>query len=240
MKHAKPTKFNYKYLYLIIPAILILIIGFIYAFNKKKINDEVDWMTMKEEQKLNVPIENQMPDLPNGCEVTSLSMMMNYYGIRVTKNELANNIKHVDSFTNGGKYRGNPNQGFVGHMSIENAGWCVYNGPLYDVARKYTNRIQNATGSDFLQVLKLVLGGHPVLIITTTTFNEVNNMQVWETNSGRVNVTPSSHACVITGYNKKKRVVYLNNPYGIKNQAVNWHNLQRSYDQQGKQALYIK
>lgn len=99
MKHAKPTKFNYKYLYLIIPAILILIIGFIYAFNKKKINDEVDWMTMKEEQKLNVPIENQMPDLPNGCEVTSLSMMMNYYGIRVTKNELANNIKHVDSFT---------------------------------------------------------------------------------------------------------------------------------------------
>lgn len=91
-------------------------------------------------------------------------------------------------------------------MSIENAGWCVYNGPLYDVARKYTNRIQNATGSDFLQVLKLVLGGHPVLIITTTTFNEVNNMQVWETNSGRVNVTPSSHACVITGYNKKKEL----------------------------------
>ena len=56
-------------------------------------------------------------------------------------------------------------------------------------------------------------------------------MQTWETNSGKVNVTPSSHACVITGYNKKKKVVYLNNPYGFKNQAVNWHKLEQSYDQ---------
>ncbi|NMB31359.1 MAG: hypothetical protein GX990_01610, partial [Lactobacillus sp.] len=87
--------------------------------------------------------------------------------------------------------------------------------------------------------LKLVSDGHPVLIITTTTFSRVNNMQTWETNSGKVNVTPSSHACVITGYNKKKKVVYLNNPYGFKNQAVNWHKLEQSYDQQGRQALYI-
>jgi uncharacterized protein YvpB len=45
---------------------------------------------------------------------------------------------------------------------------------------------------------------------------------------------------VITGYNKQKKLVYVNNPYGIKNQPVNWHNLELSYDQQGRQALYIK
>ena len=240
MNNMKHKKTNYKYLYIIIPAVLILVMGLTYILVKNKIDNEFNWISMKEEQKLNVPIENQMPDLPNGCEVTSLSMLLNYYGIRVTKNELAQNIQHVSSFTNNGKYRGNPNQGFVGYMSIENAGWCVYNGPLYNVARKYTNRIQNATGSDFLSILKLVSDGHPVLIITTTTFNRVNNMQTWETNTGKVNITPSSHACVITGYDKKKRIVYLNNPYGIKNQAVNWNNLENSYNQQGKQALYIK
>lgn len=240
MNNMKHKKTNYKYLYIIIPAVLILVMSLTYILVKNKIDNEFNWISMKEEQKLNVPIENQMPDLPNGCEVTSLSMLMNYYGIRVTKNELAQNIQYVSSFTNNGKYRGNPNQGFVGYMSIENAGWCVYNGPLYNVARKYTNRIQNATGSDFLSILKLVSDGHPVLIITTTTFNRVNNMQTWETNTGKVNITPSSHACVITGYDKKKRIVYLNNPYGIKNQAVNWNNLENSYNQQGKQALYIK
>lgn len=233
-------KFNLKNLFWIIPAAVILIIGSIYLFNKNKIDDEVDWMTIKQEQKLDVPLENQMPDLPNGCEVTSLSMLMNYYGIKVNKNELAENIQHVDFFTDGGKYRGNPNQGFVGHMSIANAGWCVYNGPLYNVARKYTTHIENITGSDFLSLLKLVSNGHPVLIITTTTFNRVNDMQTWDTNTGKVNVTPSSHACVITGYSKPKKVIYVNNPYGYKNQPVNWKNLQASYNQQGRQALYIR
>lgn len=233
-------KFNLKNLFWIIPATIILIIGAIYLFNKNKINDEIDWMTMKQEQKLNVPLENQMPDLPNGCEVTSLSMLMNYYGIKVSKNELAETIQHVDSFTDGGKYRGNPHQGFVGHMTIANAGWCVYNEPLYNVARKYTSHIENITGSDFLSLLKLVSNGHPVMIITTTTFNKVNNMQTWDTNTGKINVTPSSHACVITGYSKPKKVVYVNNPYGYKNQPVNWKNLQASYNQQGRQALYIR
>lgn len=233
-------KFNLKNLFWIISATIILIIGAIYLFNKNKINDEINWMTMKQEQKLNVPLENQMPDLPNGCEVTSLSMLMNYYGIKVSKNELAETIQHVDSFTDGGKYRGNPHQGFVGHMTIANAGWCVYNEPLYNVARKYTSHIENITGSDFLSLLKLVSTGHPVMIITTTTFNKVNNMQTWDTNTGKVNVTPSSHACVITGYSKPKKVVYVNNPYGYKNQPVNWKNLQASYNQQGRQALYIR
>ena len=233
-------KFNLKNLFWIIPAAIILIIGAIYLFNKNKINDEINWMTMKQEQKLNVPLENQMPDLPNGCEVTSLSMLMNYYGIKVSKNELAETIQHVDSFTDGGKYRGNPHQGFVGHMTIANAGWCVYNEPLYNVARKYTSHIENITGSDFLSLLKLVSNGHPVMIITTTTFNKVNNMQTWDTNTGKVNVTPSSHACVITGYSKPKKVVYVNNPYGYKNQPVNRKNLPASYNQQGRQALYIR
>ena len=233
-------KFNLKNLFWIIPAAIILIIGAIYLFNKNKINDEINWMTMKQEQKLNVPLENQMPDLPNGCEVTSLSMLMNYYGIKVSKNELAETIQHVDSFTDGGKYRGNPHQGFVGHMTIANAGWCVYNEPLYNVARKYTSHIENITGSDFLSLLKLVSNGHPVMIITTTTFNKVNNMQTWDTNTGKVNVTPSSHACVITGYSKPKKVVYVNNPYGYKNQPVNWKNLQASYNEQGRQALYMR
>ena len=75
----KKQKFDLKYLFLLIPITLILIIGLIYLFNKNKIDNEINWMTMKEEQRLNVPLENQLPDLPNGCEVTSLSMLLNHY-----------------------------------------------------------------------------------------------------------------------------------------------------------------
>lgn len=214
-------------------ALLVVLAGVIFV----KMNPQLDFFTIKDEQKLNVPLEKQMPDLPNGCEVTSLSMLLNYYHINVTKDELASKIKHVSSYD--GKYRGNPNEGFVGYMNQANGGWCVYNGPLYDVASKYTDRIQNATGDSFDQIIELVADGHPVMIITTLKFRRVNDMQTWKTRQGIVHVTPSSHACVITGYNKKNNTVLVNDPYGYKNRKVNWKNIEESYNQQGKQALYL-
>ncbi|MBD5430097.1 C39 family peptidase [Lactobacillus sp.] len=225
----------------LIESLLILLIFIILAFfSIQKLASNWDWLTLRPQQELNVPLENQYPDLPNGCEVTSLSMLLNYYGYKTNKDKLASEIAHVDSFTNNGKYRGNPNEGFVGYMNIANAGWCVYNKPLYNVARKYTKKVRNYTGHSFLQVMKLVSKGHPVLIITTTKFNKVSDMQTWQTNEGKVNVTPSSHACVITGYNKKKKLVYVNDPFGTKNKKISWNNLEASYNQQGKQSIYIQ
>lgn len=240
MKRISRTK-KYKRRRRILYAVLLLmtagVVGLVLNFNK--IYDEYDWLTLRPEQKINVPLEKQLPDLPNGCEVTSLSMLLNYYDIDVSKLELSSNIKHVSSFI-GNNYRGNPHEGFVGYMSIKNAGWCVYNEPLYNVARKYTKRIRNYSGNDFVRVLKLVSKGHPVMIITTLKFDRVNDMQTWQTKQGKVHVTPSSHACVITGYNKKKRIVYVNDPYGVKNKKVSLKKIEASYNQQGKQALYVQ
>ena len=41
---------------------------------------------------LDVPTILQKPELPRGCEVTSLAMMLNYAGIEVNKMELAEKI----------------------------------------------------------------------------------------------------------------------------------------------------
>lgn len=220
---------------------VLLIAGLIFGcLNTKEIINHYDWLTLSSKQKINVPLEKQYPELPNGCEVTSLTMLLRYYNIKVTKLDLSEKINHVASFTDNGRYRGNPHVGFVGYMSLANAGWCVYNEPLTQVAGKYTNRIQNFTGHDFIQVMKLVSDKHPVLIITTTNFDRVKDMQTWSTKQGIVHVTPSSHACVITGFNKKKRQIYVNDPFGHKNKKVSWSGLERSYNQQGKQALFLK
>lgn len=58
---------------------------------------------------LNVPLINQMddPKLYNGCEVTSLAMVLNYNGIDVTKSELADNIETVPFQYDNGEH-GNP------------------------------------------------------------------------------------------------------------------------------------
>lgn len=235
----KKKRFSIKAILLIFLGLVLL--GVIFSgLNSNSLKDRYDWVTLKSAQKLDVPLENQYPELPNGCEVTSLSMLLQYYGIKVNKLNLSENIKHVSSYTDDGKYRGNPHVGFVGYMSQANAGWCVYNEPLEQIGLKYTNRIKNFTNHDFIQVMKLVSDGHPVLIITTTNFNHVNDMQTWQTAQGEVQVTPSSHACVITGFDKKERIVYVNDPFGTKNKKVPWQNLEKSYNQQGKQALYLE
>lgn len=235
----KRKKSSAKKLLHLILGVLILGLG-LAVINSNSFQDKYDWLTLKSSQKLTVPLEKQYPELPNGCEVTSLSMLLRYYNIKVNKLTLSENINHVPSFTDNGKYRGNPHVGFVGYMSQANAGWCVYNEPLEQVARKYTNRIQNFSGHDFIQVLKLVSNGHPVLIITTTKFNRVNDMQTWQTAQGEVKVTPSSHACVITGFDKKAQTVLVNDPFGYQNKVVSWAKLEKSYNQQGKQALYLQ
>lgn len=240
-KKTRTKSHKKKSLIILIVSILIFLgVGSYVTLNFSSIQNEYYYISSKKSQKLDVPLENQFPELPNGCEVTSLSMLLNYYGVKVTKMRLAHDIEHVSSFSEDGQYRGDPNDGFVGYMSIAKAGWCVYNGPLYDVGRKFTSRMENLTGSSFNKVIKTVSDGHPVVIITTLNFKKVNDMQKWSTRRGYAYVTPSSHACVITGYDKDKNIVYVNDPYGEKNKAVSWKNIEASYNQQGKQALTIK
>lgn len=86
----------------------------------------------------------------------------------------------------------------------------------------------------------MVSNGHPVMIITTLKYDRVNDMRTWQTKQGKVNVTSSSHACVVTGYNKKKGIVYVNDPYGVKDKKVSLKKIEASYNQQGKQALYVE
>ncbi|MGG1676249.1 C39 family peptidase [Neobacillus sp. NRS-1170] len=188
---------------------------------------------------LDVPLLNQMdkPLLYNGCEVTSLAMILNYNGVKVTKNELAENIKTVPLTYSNGK-KGNPNAGFVGDMA-HGPGLGVYNGPVYELAQKYAgDKAVNLTGSPFTDLLKKVSQGHPVWIITTTSFAPVSVFQTWDTPQGKIDITFSEHSVVITGYDEN--YIYINDPYGSKNKKLDRDNFIKAWEQMGKQAMVIE
>ena len=189
--------------------------------------------------KLDVPLINQMdqPMLYNGCEITSLAMILNYHGVKVTKNELANKVKKVPLTYNDGK-KGNPNAGFVGDMA-HGPGLGVYNGPVLELAQKYVgDRAVNLTNHSFDEVLEEVGKGLPVWIITTSRFAPVSVFQTWNTPQGKIKITFSEHSVVITGYDEK--YIYINNPYGVKNQKLNRASFIKAWEQMGKQAIVIK
>ena len=45
---------------------------------------------------IHVPLINQFPELPSGCEIVATTMLLNWYGYKVDKLLLANSIKLQD------------------------------------------------------------------------------------------------------------------------------------------------
>lgn len=189
---------------------------------------------------LDVPLLNQLdpPALLLGCEVTSLAMVLQYNGIAVSKNELAEKLPSVPIYYDNGLH-GNPNEGFVGDVTGYDYGFCVYHGPIASLAAQYisTERVKDITGSGFDAVLSALNQGHPVWVVTTTTFLPVDDMEMWQTPTGPVGITYFMHSVAIVGYDVDS--IYLNNPYGIKNQAIDRAGFIQSWEQMGNQAIYI-
>jgi uncharacterized protein YvpB len=187
---------------------------------------------------LDVPLLLQMdaPRLYNGCEVTSLAMLLQFHGLSVTKNELANKITRVPLNYQDGK-KGNPNVGFVGNME-DGPGLGVYHEPIFKLAQSYVNdRAEDLTKQPFSVVIDKLAAGSPVWVIITSSFAPTSEMKTWNTPQGPVEVTFKMHSVVITGYDQES--IFINDPYGGKNKKVNKENFIKAWEQMGSQAIVI-
>lgn len=193
---------------------------------------------VKREVLLDVPLFNQMdsPRLYNGCEITSLAMVMNYEGISISKNELANEINIVPLRYQNGDY-GNPNEGFVGNMQ-DGPGLGVYHEPIFKLAQKHFNdRAENLTGKQFGELLKKVADGSPVWVITTASLTPAASFKNWDTPDGQVKVSFQMHSVAITGYDEN--YIFVNDPYGTKNRKVPIDSFISAWELMGSQAVVI-
>jgi uncharacterized protein YvpB len=187
---------------------------------------------------LDVPLLKQMdaPRLYNGCEVTSLAMLLQFHGLSVTKNELATKITRVPLNYQDGK-KGNPNVGFVGNME-DGPGLGVYHEPIFKLAQSYVNdRAEDLTKQPFSVVIDKLAAGSPVWVIITSSFAPTSEIKTWNTPQGPVEVTFKMHSVVITGYDQES--IYINDPYGGKNKKVNKENFIKAWEQMGSQAIVI-
>ena len=187
---------------------------------------------------INVPLIAQNPELPRGCEVTSLAMLLNHAGIAVDKMTLAEQIKKVPFEEN--ELKGNPNDGFVGSMyTFDQPGLGVYHVPIFELAEQYLpNRIIDLTGSNFEEILKNIDSGKPIWVIANTWYSYVPETYwyTWKTSGGDIQITYKEHSVVLTGYDETH--VYFNDPLAvIKDRRVLKREFEKAYNQMGKQAI---
>lgn len=186
---------------------------------------------------IDVPEIRQYPELPRGCEVTSLAMLLEQAGVKVGKMELARQIKTEPYYQNG--QFGNPNEGFVGSMTDRNQrGYGVYHEPLARLARNYLPyQIVDLSGKPFDAVLERLRAGFPVVVITNVTFRPLpkSDFQTWTTADGPVTVTNMEHAVLVTGFDQNQ--IFFNNPLGGKNETADKTAFIQAWQQMGSQAV---
>lgn len=205
-----------------------------------------DKKQLPESIKLDVPILLQYPELARGCEVTSLAMILSFNGKKVSKMELAQQIKKdptpYSRDGNGRIYYGNPYDGFVGDIyNLKKNGYGVYHGPVAELAKNYFgDKVFDITGLEFEDVLYFLSKGNPIWVVANSTYAPLKEeaFQMWHTPTGIVKVTSKEHAVVMTGYDDQ--YIYINDPlYSHKNRSVDRNNFKKAWEQMGNQAIVI-
>ncbi len=196
---------------------------------------------LKDSVLLKPPIINQLPELPRGCEVTSLAMLLSYRGVNVSKMTLADEVKKDTTPYRiiGGKINyGNPHNGFVGRMdTLEGNGLGVYNEPIEELLRKYVpDSTINLTGLEFEDLFYYLNSNVPVWIITNATFNRLpaSEFETWHTADGPIEITYREHSVLVTGYDDN--YIYFNDPYGYTSKAGRKGFIE-AWKQMGRQAV---
>ena len=189
-----------------------------------------------------VPLINQHPELPTGCELTALTMLLQHQGIQVTKQQIAKEVKRVPTpYSYKGKlYGGDPSQGFVGDP-FSSRGFGVYKDALLPLIEKYLpGRSEDLSGGDFSQIYAALDEGKPVLLWCTISMLNVDTRKsYWMTPEGKtIEWKTPEHAMVAVGYDDE--YIYLNDPYVGQQRKYKKQVVINRWSQMGKQAITIK
>lgn len=179
--------------------------------------------------KMNVPIVRQKPELPTGCEVTSLAMALKYKGIKVDKITLAKTMPYTTTL--------DPNKGFVG-SPFKTSGETINPVKLQVLAKAYRSKSADLTGASIVTIEKEVRAGNPVLVWYTMGY--VYPKDEYLTRNGHKYWFPEPlHCIVVTGASSSS--FYINDPLnGNKNYPITKERFNKIYTKMGKRALVVR
>ncbi|TVY06766.1 hypothetical protein FPZ49_27775 [Paenibacillus cremeus] len=190
---------------------------------------------------LDAPLVFQKPELPSGCELTSLTMLLNYYGVKKTKMQLLPEMKRDTTpirYNKDGSiaYWGNPNLGFVGEITGSSKGFGIYHTALMDLLQKYVPSAVDLSRESFNKLEDQLLAGFPSVVWTTIDYNVPDNWVIWDSPIGPIQTTFMEHAVLLVGFDEQ--FVYVNDPLsGRSKQKIEKERFIATWEAMGQQAL---
>ncbi|WP_284638873.1 C39 family peptidase [Paenibacillus silviterrae] len=190
---------------------------------------------------LDAPIVRQLPELPSGCEITSLTMLLQFYGLDIGKMELVKEMKRDTTpikWNRDGSiaYWGNPNTGFVGDVTGNRKGFGIYHTALFETLKMHVPTAVDLTRKPFSELENQLLKGIPVVAWTTINYQVPDKWVTWDTPIGPIETTFMEHAVLLVGFDDQ--FVYVNDPFSGKSK----HKLDKAqfistWEAMGRQAI---
>jgi uncharacterized protein YvpB len=184
------------------------------------------------------PYISQKPELPTGCEVTSLAMVLSYLGFDVDKLTLADSYLPKGTTQDSSIY-----DAFIGNPRSSQSFGC-YAPVLVKCASAYLQeqdralKIYNYTNSRFEILLEQVAAGHPCIVWSTISLVEPYAAESWVVNGEICQWYAQEHCVVLIGYDLQKNQVTVADPLeGIRTRDLDL--FETRYDQMFRQAICI-
>ena len=126
-----------------------------------------------------VPQILQNPELPNGCEITSLCELLHFYGFHADKCELADHyLPQSEKW-----YGSDPNAVYLGNPRLDDntpeTGYYCFAGPIIEAARKYLEEQNSSlkpvdlTGAQEEELMAALQSGHPFIVWASLHFEDI-------------------------------------------------------------------
>lgn len=187
----------------------------------------------------NVDAINQYPNYPNGCEGIALAILLKYYNVNPSLEEIMDALPKgsVPYYKNGILYGGNPNYEFLGDpRSID--GWGIWDKGLAITANKFKNGIINGTELEFNEIIKLLRKNRPVIVWTSIDLIKPFDSYSWiyEPTNEKITWKSYNHAVVVIGYTEN--TIIISDPITGTIRNMNRKNFINVYNSMGKKAIY--
>lgn len=192
---------------------------------------------------INVDFISQYPELPTGCEITSLATVLNYLGYPVNKVTLAEQYLPTAPATSRNFFT------HFGGYPWDSYSWGCFAPAIVEAANSYLTAFgsaltaYNVSYSKVETILNYVADGMPVLIWTTSNSDFENYQVTYEyvdMDNGSQFLWPAyEHCFVLIGYDINAQTVTVSDPmYGIEVHSL--EAFENKYNAYYQQAVVIK
>lgn len=151
---------------------------------------------------------SQRPEMPTGCEITAVTMIINFAGKSITKDQAAKFMPRSL----------NPNKGFIGspYKKFPLGFWVAPNG-VKPVVEHYLGTAINMTNCSIVAIKKKLIRSH-LVVAWVGMFDGFSN-----------------HAIALTGYHNN--ILYYNDPWTATKRSMNLATFKRHWALDGHRAL---